>query len=109
MPPNRRRTVAVLSHPLERRVLLSTYYVAPNGLDTNPGTALDQPLKTIQAAAERAVAGDTVMIRGGTYRETIKPAHSGTASARITFAPYNNETVTVSGTDLVSGWSLRSG
>ena len=76
-----------------------------------PGTALDQPLKTIQEAAERARAGDTVLVRGGTYRETIKPANSGTASARITFAPYNGETVTVSGgsaSAMTSGRRRRS-
>src|SRR5688500_8886051 len=112
MRSNRRRSVANHVHaqpqPLEGRVLLSTYYVATNGDDANPGTALDQPLKTIQEAAERARAGDTVLVRGGTYRETIKPARSGTADDPITFRPYNDEAVTVSGADPVTGWSRHS-
>src|SRR5687767_10855003 len=37
-----------------------TYYVAPTGLDLNPGTAL-QPWKTIQKGANTAAAGNIVL------------------------------------------------
>lgn len=47
--------------------LFSQIYVAPNGSDSNPGT-IDQPLESIQKAQEFAHPGDTVFIRGGTYR-----------------------------------------
>jgi len=40
---------------------------------------------TIQAAADIAQAGDTVIIHGGTYRETVRPANSGSESAPIIF------------------------
>jgi len=40
---------------------------------------------TIQAAADIAQAGDVVIIHGGTYRETIRPANSGSESAPIVF------------------------
>src|SRR3954452_8759631 len=94
---------------LEGRVLLAaTYYVAPNGSDANWGD-LARPLLTIQEAADRAVAGDTVLIRGGVYRETVTVPRSGTSSAPITFRPYNNETVVVSGADPLSGWAKHSG
>jgi hypothetical protein len=43
------------------------------------------------------------------YRETVRPAHSGTAAARVTFAAYPGERVTVSGADVVGGWSNHSG
>src|SRR4051812_39580270 len=89
---------------LESRVLLSNYFVSTSGDDGNPGT-LGAPFRTIQQAADVADAGDTVFIRGGTYRETIRPAHSGSASSPITFKPYDNEGVTVSGADVVGGWS----
>src|SRR4051794_20155057 len=50
--------------PLEGRLLMAaTYYVAPTGSDSNWGD-LARPLKTIQEAANRAAAGDTVLIRG---------------------------------------------
>lgn len=90
---------------LEGRVLLSrTWIVAPTGKNSNPGT-LSQPLQTIQQAANLARPGDTVLIRAGVYRETVTPPQSGTAAAPITFMPYNNESVTLSGADPVSGFS----
>lgn len=93
---------------LEPRVLLSTYYVATGGSNSNPGS-LQQPFRTIQHAASLAQPGDTVLVRGGVYRETVKPARSGTSTARVTFKPYNSERVTISGADIVSGWSTHSG
>ena len=73
------------SESLEPRLLLSSYFVSTSGDDGNPGT-LGAPFRTIQQAANVADAGDTVFIRGGTYRESVRPAHSGTASNPITFA-----------------------
>src|SRR5262245_13745338 len=73
--------------------LASDYYVAPTGNDTNPGT-MDRPFLTIQKAASTMVAGDTTYVRAGTYRETVIPARSGTATAPINFLPYAGETVT---------------
>ncbi len=57
------------------------YYVATTGDDANPGT-LDQPFATLQKGAKTAVAGDTVYIRGGTYRVTTP----GSTSAGIVFS-----------------------
>lgn len=85
-----------------------TYYVAPTGVDSNWGD-FDRPLQTIQEAANRAQPGDTVVIRGGVYRETITVPRSGTAAEPIAFRPYQNESVTVSGADVLTGWSNRSG
>src|SRR5687767_4017500 len=86
---------------MERRVLLSTWYVSTSGSDAAPGS-LEQPFRTIQQAANRAQPGDDVVVRGGVYRETIRPARSGTASDRITFKPYRSESVTVSGADPIT-------
>lgn len=90
--------------------LARNYYVATNGVDSNPGT-LNQPFQTIQKAASIMVAGDAAYVRAGTYRETVTPARSGTQMAPITFQPYNGESVTISGADLIpaSAWSLSSG
>jgi hypothetical protein len=87
---------------------VSGIFVSTGGSDSNLGT-IDAPFRTIQKAASVARAGDTVYIRTGTYRETVSPVNSGTVSAPITFMPYNNEIVTVSGADIISGWTLHSG
>src|SRR4051812_18671377 len=50
------------------------YYVAPNGSDSNAGT-MAAPWATLQKGATTAAAGDTVWIRGGTYKITT-PATS---------------------------------
>lgn len=44
----------------------ATYYVATVGSDSNPGT-LAAPFLTLQQGVNRAVAGDTVILRDGTY------------------------------------------
>jgi hypothetical protein len=94
--------------PLEERQLLSSYYVATNGSDSNVGS-LSAPFKTIQKAANTVQPGDTAYIRGGTYRETITVPRSGTSSKPIAFKAYNNEKVVVSGADILTGWSVNSG
>lgn len=45
------------------------FFVSPNGADTNPGT-LDKPFATVQRAQAAASPGDTVHLRGGTYKLT---------------------------------------
>lgn len=69
-----------------------SFYVATNGNDEHPGT-LEQPWASLQKAAQSLIAGDTVYIRGGLYRldQAIKPKHSGTASAWITYQNYDGE------------------
>jgi len=57
-------------------------YVAANGLDTNAGTAT-APLKTVQAAVNKATPGTTILIGPGTYTGPIRIKTSGTAAAPI--------------------------
>jgi len=122
MKPSRftRRTIAVAGATITGLAAIvvvaspalaaTNYYVATNGNDNNNGTSLSTPFRTIQKCATVAVAGDTCLIRSGTYRETVTPTNSGTSSARITFANYNGESVTVSGADAVTtGWTQHSG
>ena len=80
----------------------------PKADDKNPGT-LAAPLKTIQKAASLATAGDTVLIRAGTYHETVTPAHSGSSGAPLTYMPYNNEKVVIDGADPITNWTNYSG
>lgn len=87
----------------------STYYVSTTGDDTTGTGTISSPWKTIQKAADTMVAGDTCIIRGGTYRETVTLSKSGTSTSPITFQAYAGETVTVSGADPVTGWTNYSG
>jgi PA14 domain/Right handed beta helix region len=93
---------------LESEVITQRFFVATTGVDTNPGT-LTQPLRTIQKCATVATPGTACFIRAGTYRETVKPTNSGQSGLPILFRPYNNETVLISGANVVRNWTVDSG
>lgn len=46
-------------------------FVSPQGNDSNAGTALEKPLRSINAAIIKSSAGDTIYVLSGTYREII--------------------------------------
>jgi MYXO-CTERM domain-containing protein len=92
--------VAGLGLFVARNVSATEYYVATTGSDSNAGT-LAAPFATLQKAADTAVAGDTVWIRGGTYKITtpktsgagIQLSKSGTSDTnRIKYWAYPGET-----------------
>jgi hypothetical protein len=74
----------------------ATYYVAPDGSDSNPGTEAE-PWKTITKAADTLVAGERVYIKAGTYKEQVIPQNSGSQAAYIIYAAYPGDTVTIDG------------
>jgi Ca2+-binding RTX toxin-like protein len=69
--------------PLEPRRMLATYYVSTGGSDSAAGSS-DTPWRTLQHAADRVVAGDTVIVTPGNY-VGFDLRTSGTASKRISF------------------------
>jgi parallel beta-helix repeat protein len=73
-----------------------TYYVSKKGRDRNPGTEA-RPWKTIRKAAKTLLAGDTVYIKAGTYRERVVPSRSGSADKYITYSAYPGDRVTIDG------------
>ena len=83
----------------------NTYYVSANVSVSGNGSEAS-PFKTIQEAANRASAGDRVIIKGGTYRETVTPANSGTAKNPIIFEAASGEQVTVSAFEEVDDFEL---
>ena len=88
----------------------ATYYVANNGNDAANGTSLSTPFKTIQKAMNTAVAGDTVYVRGGTYREEVNVYRGGgSAGNYVNVFAYQNEVPVIKGSDLVTGWVKHSG
>lgn len=73
-----------------------TYYVSTTGNDGSAGTER-RPFRTIQKAANMVSAGDTILIRGGTYQERVTVKKSGTPGNIITFQNYPGESVTLDG------------
>ena len=74
------------------------YVDARSGKDSNPGTSLDAPWRTMEKANSSLLPGDTVFVRAGVYRgEQIAPVRSGTPEARITYAAYEGEQPEVTG------------
>lgn len=61
--------VLVLSLVAGASALAASWYVAPAGDDSGDGS-LDKPFATVQRAQMSAAPGDTVFLRGGTYRMT---------------------------------------
>jgi hypothetical protein len=93
--------MATGAEPVNITVAVTTgisFYVSPAGKDTNPGT-LAQPWKTLQHAANTALAGDSVYARNGTYSESVSLPRSGSAAAgSIVFQSYPGELATLDGT-----------
>lgn len=86
----------------------ATYVVSPTGSDAAPGSNA-KPFQTIDKAVQTAQAGDTVIVKAGTYREAVHLRHSGTAAAPITFVAQPMGSVTISGTDPLTGWTKVAG
>lgn len=79
----------------------TSYYVAVDGDDTNPGSR-ELPFKTISHALSIVKAGETVTIRGGTYREgQLQFTHNGQAGRPIVVRSADGERVIIDGTDVV--------
>ncbi|WP_158623626.1 DUF1565 domain-containing protein [Corallococcus llansteffanensis] len=62
----------------------ASLYVSPSGSDANAGTSSTAPLKTLQAALDKATAGTTIQIAPGIYRERPVTKRAGTTTAPIT-------------------------
>lgn len=87
---------SLVGAPLAGQAACNTYYVSNSGSDSNPGT-ITSPWLTLNKATGKAVACDTVYVRGGTYVENINIKSSGTASAPITIAAYPGELPVIDG------------
>ncbi len=101
--------------------LAEDYYVATDGLDTNPGT-LVAPFATLtraQSAARnlRATADKqqsvTVYVRGGIYQLaeplTLTNEDAGTAAAPVVYRAYADETPVLTGGVPITGFTQHTG
>lgn len=80
----------------------SLFYVATTGNDAHAGT-ITEPWQTIQYAVDNVSAGDTILVRGGTYNERVLIGVSGTVGNYITLRNFTGETPILDGTSLGSG------
>ncbi len=84
----------------------TTYYVATNGSDSNPGTS-SKPWLTLQHATSTMSGGDTVIIRSGVYNVSKKASPisppSGTASQNTILKAENPGGVTLQGSYPTTG------
>jgi len=74
------------------------YYVAPDGNPEATGDKLKTPT-TIEAAIERVVSGDAIVMRGGVYRTGELMLNQG-----ITIQPYEDEKPILKGTLVATEW-----
>ncbi|MCK5172883.1 MAG: hypothetical protein KAR47_05795, partial [Planctomycetes bacterium] len=79
------------------------FYVSPDGSNTADGSKAS-PLRSIQKAASKVSAGDTIILRGGRYAESVVISGlKGTKNKPITITYYPGEKVIFDGTDLLDG------
>ena len=106
--------VLLLTPALALAAAQTTFYVAPDGSDANPGTEA-KPFATLEKArqAVRAINKDmtgdiVVVLRGGTYRIdktiTFEADDSGTNGHNVIYRAQAGETPIISGGKPVVGW-----
>jgi hypothetical protein len=88
-------TIGALEYP-------NVYYVDPR----HPAAADEPawgypavPLASLAKACAVAEPGETIVLRGGVYREILAPKNDG-----VTVRAMKGEKVTISGADLIEGW-----
>ncbi|MGY1801704.1 right-handed parallel beta-helix repeat-containing protein [Blastococcus sp. SYSU D00922] len=89
-------TVGTARYP----VPTGAYSVAPSGNDAAAGTAA-APWRTLGRAIAAAPSGATVVLRGGTYHETVTVP----AGKRLTIQAHPGEAVWLDGSRPVTGWA----
>lgn len=92
-----KKAFALLLSFLSITVYAKTYYLSPNGNDSNSGT-IDNPFFTLNKAWTLLCAGDTVYLRGGIYRYSDSQhltAKNGSDKLRIMVWAYPGEKPTI--------------
>ena len=96
-----KRKIALLTTLFTVNLLLGQTHLYVNGLlgsDTNTGTSITNPWRTIQKACNAATPGSIVHISAGTYTESLEPHVSGTSTNRIAFVADVPNSVFIDGT-----------
>jgi hypothetical protein len=91
-------TIGALEYP-------NVYYVDPRHPAATDEPAWGYPgvpLASLAKAYAIAQPGETIVLRGGVYREVLAPKHDG-----VTVRAMKGEKVTISGADLIEGWQRQ--
>ncbi len=102
------KTILVAASLTGMSLQAAEIHVSPSGSNENDGST-GSPLKTIQAAANKAQPGDTVTVYGGIYREEINPPRGGVEGKPIVFQAAPGEKVVVKASEIVTGWKKLEG
>ncbi|GAA3945153.1 hypothetical protein GCM10023085_29100 [Actinomadura viridis] len=78
--------------------------VSPSGDDSAPGTA-GRPLRTLGEAIAKARDGATIVLRAGTYHESVTVPEG----KRLTIQAHPGEAVWFDGSERVAGWTAEGG
>lgn len=100
-PPIRAAALAGSLAPGAARyaVPAGSFFVSPAGSDSNSG-AETAPLRTISAAVVKATNGSSIVVRAGTYNETVQVP----VNERLTIQNYPGEAVWLDGSVPVTNW-----
>ncbi len=90
----------------------SIYWASPSGRARWANARSQAPLWgtaccSLATANANAAAGDTVYLRGGTYRQTLAPAHSGTSGSPIIFRAYAGEVPAFTVDESGGRWAVK--
>lgn len=92
-------TIGALEYP-------NVYYVDPRHPASSDEPAWGYPavpLASLAKACAIAQPGETIVLRGGVYREVLAPRNDG-----VTVRAMQGERVTISGADLIEGWKRNA-
>jgi len=85
------------------------YHVAKSGSDQGQGT-VQNPFLTINKAATIAVAGDTITVHEGVYREWVNPNFKGLSDKRrIVYQAAKGEKAVIKGSERIQDWKHLEG
>lgn len=95
--------------PFMKEAQAFTYYVSPSGSDSNNGSS-GSPFATLQHAADKVKAGDTVIVENGVYKSyshiLLRVSRGGTSSAPITFESKNKWGAVLDGRNFATGFGI---
>ena len=92
-------TIGALEYP-------NVYYVDPRHPAATDEPAWGYPgvpLASLAKACAIAQPGETIVLRGGVYREVLDPKNDG-----VTVRPKKGEDVTISGADIIDNWKRET-